>query len=373
MTELPIELSRGSILKRQIALTFDGGGLAPTFVDQIIAALSSLPGRHSAFVTGQYIEARTPQVLKLLEAGFEIGNHTYQHFRLYNPLTSSIPSGITAEKLSEELDRTAKIFEARCGQKMAPLWRAPHGLRNATILKWASDKGYRHVYWTHDSGDWRTSPGDPQSKSGTEIISSLERQANLLPFGLSGAVLLFHLNACFRADPVFNHLESFARRLIARGYTFVSAGELLSSVDDTAIGGESPPQETLSVTKIHGIDLLGRVEGFYHDGWSSPWSALAVQASADLRGLSLALHVPDFFKRPVTLQVLYTFKGEEHRFEKILPPQGIHQVTIPLKLERTDIVRMCFRCPNPFNCATVGYSDDDRELAFILNEIRGCS
>jgi len=66
--------------ERVIALTFDDG---PTKnVDQILPLLNEYKAKATFFLIGNEIEKYLDEAKKLVEAGHQIGNHTYSHKRM---------------------------------------------------------------------------------------------------------------------------------------------------------------------------------------------------------------------------------------------------------------------------------------------------
>ena len=64
-----------------------------------------------------------------------------------------------------QLRSTEEIIKKTTGMSMKPLFRPPYGARDARVLRIAADEGYRSIYWTVDSLDWKTDTKPEQVKN----------------------------------------------------------------------------------------------------------------------------------------------------------------------------------------------------------------
>jgi len=98
-----------------IALTFDDG---PTKnVDQILPLLDKYKARATFFLIGNEIEKHPEEVKKLVEAGHQIGNHTYSHERMVLKSPSFI---------KKEIEKTDELIR-KSGYKSEIDFRPPYG------------------------------------------------------------------------------------------------------------------------------------------------------------------------------------------------------------------------------------------------------
>jgi peptidoglycan/xylan/chitin deacetylase (PgdA/CDA1 family) len=167
----------------------------------------------------------------MVHDGHEIGNHTYSHPHLttweQNRTHRTLPR-ISHAVLHSELLRTENEFYRLTGRSLSRFWRAPFGERNAQIVKWASELGYVHVFWT---SDWRGSldtldwVNDPRSRL---YRTSEEIKKLILTYPeLDGAIILMHLGSDRPHDPVYEKLPEIIDELRSRGYECVTISGLL--------------------------------------------------------------------------------------------------------------------------------------------------
>ena len=67
--------------EKMIALTFDDGP-HPRYTEQILGILDKYGVKATFFFVGQNVEYYPDTALKVVKAGHEIGNHTYDHNRV---------------------------------------------------------------------------------------------------------------------------------------------------------------------------------------------------------------------------------------------------------------------------------------------------
>lgn len=224
--------------RRQIALTFDGG-CCVNAADDILAALAERDLRVTFFLTGEFISQFPDMVQRIVAAGHEIGNHTWDHPHLttygQNQRHLSRPE-VNREWLHSQLHRTAQLFAATTGQAMAPYWRAPFGEQNREIRSWAAELGYTHVSWTRagagknlDTRDWIADRSAPGYRTGPQTLSYLLRAADSNGgHGLAGGIVLMHLGTTRQSDQIHQILPELLDGLLQRHYAIVTVSELLA-------------------------------------------------------------------------------------------------------------------------------------------------
>jgi len=197
---VPPELARGNTTRPQMALTFDAGASSePTTA--ILDALRTADVHATMFLTGQWIKENPALVKRIVADGHEAANHTFTH-----PDLRTIADG----QIQQELTTTARLFKDTTGLDMAPYFRPPFGSRDARVLQVAWKAGYRAVYWTVDSGDWRedATPAAVQEK----VLGSAE----------NGAIVVMHLGSV-HTPQVLPQIIAALRRA---GYSLVKISQL---------------------------------------------------------------------------------------------------------------------------------------------------
>ncbi len=194
------EISRGPRDAKKVALTFDAGSTSePT--RQIIKALEDANVKATFFLTGKWVEENEELAKKIADNGYPIGNHTYSHA----DLTKTSNNGI-----AYELSKTEGIIQKTTGVSTKPLFRTPYGARDARVLRVAMNAGYRSIYWTIDSLDWKPAMTADQVKN--RVLSGLD----------NGAIVLMHCGSSQTATI----LPDLLKRIKDRGYEIVAVPQL---------------------------------------------------------------------------------------------------------------------------------------------------
>ncbi|MFQ5628193.1 MAG: polysaccharide deacetylase family protein [bacterium] len=233
------DFSRGSILQRKVALTFDGGSLANA-VDPILEVLSRYSVKSTMFLTGSFIEKYPEAVKKIANMGHEVGNHTWDHLHLTSYADDkkqiTLPE-LNKETLQKQLQRTGDLFAEVTGGKMQPFWRAPFGEHNGEIRRWAAEVGYRHVGWTSgktyseslDTVDWIADSSSTAYRSSQEILQKfIDRIDRNDGDGLAGGIILMHLGTQRMDDPVHQILPTLIEALLEQNFQLVPVSDLIS-------------------------------------------------------------------------------------------------------------------------------------------------
>lgn len=186
----------------RIALTFDDGP-HPGRTGRILSVLGKYSIKATFFILGCNAENYPEPLLKAVEEGHEIEDHSFDHQT----------RGKTVGELKQSILKTAEIIERVSGR--APRYfRPPEGKSTDALSQALSDLGYETVFWTVDSRDWTGKPAD-------EIARDVLRSVS------DGDILLFHDYTCPH-DNTVHALEKIIPELLARGYRFVTVEELLS-------------------------------------------------------------------------------------------------------------------------------------------------
>ena len=108
-----------------LALTFDAGsdrGYAPMILD----VLAEEGIRATFGMTGAWAEANPDLILRIVNEGHQLINHTWTHRSFTGRSTPGTAPLTTAERL-EELTRTENVIREIAGVEMRPYFRPPYG------------------------------------------------------------------------------------------------------------------------------------------------------------------------------------------------------------------------------------------------------
>ena len=193
----------GDTREKVLYLTFDAG-----YENGCTAAILDALKKHSApacfFVVGNYIDTAPELVLRMVQEGHIVGNHTLHH-----PDMSAIQDEAS---FSAELDGLADKYRELTGEEMKKFYRPPQGKFSESNLAMAQKLGYRTIFWSLAYVDWYTDdqPTDEQAFS------------KLVPRIHPGAVVLLHSTSATNA----RILDELLTKWEALGYRFASLEEL---------------------------------------------------------------------------------------------------------------------------------------------------
>lgn len=142
------------------------------FLPDMLATLKKHNIHASFFLEGNWVK-KNPELAKMIvEAGHEVGNHSYSHPDLKH---------ISAEKTRQELLSTNEVIEATTEVKVK--WFAPpSGSYRDETIKIANDLKMKTIMWTVDTIDW-------QKPSPDTIIERVVGKAG------NGSIVLMHPTA----------------------------------------------------------------------------------------------------------------------------------------------------------------------------------
>ena len=193
------EIPRGAgRAPKAVALTFDDGPW-PGATDQILGILRRFHVRATFFMVGTQIDAYPGVVRRVIAAGHEVGDHSFDHPEGF--------AGLTDERVASEMADTNAL--------LAPLgvvptaFRPPGGSYDDDVVAAARAQGMRTVLWDVDPRDWVA--GVPAKL----IVSSVLRKVR------PGSLVLLH-DGGGDAHHTIVALPDLIRGLRHRGYRFVT-------------------------------------------------------------------------------------------------------------------------------------------------------
>jgi peptidoglycan/xylan/chitin deacetylase (PgdA/CDA1 family) len=203
-----------------VALTFDDG---PTpYTDRLLSILTANKAKATFFEIGNKVAANPAGAKRVVEAGMELGNHTWEH-----PNMTTLP----LEDVPSQLSRANDAIVAATG--VTPkLWRPPGGLTNAAVNEQAGKVGLAGILWDVIPYDW--------INDSNTAASRLLLMTQIKP----GSVVLLHDTYSSTVDIV----EQFIPVLKANNYHFVTVSQLLGQrAPGSVYGGREngPPANDL--------------------------------------------------------------------------------------------------------------------------------
>ncbi|MEK4080562.1 polysaccharide deacetylase family protein [Solibacillus sp. FSL K6-1126] len=182
-----------------IALTFDDG---PTKnVDQLLPLLDEYKVKATFFLIGNEIEKHPEEAKKLVEAGHQIGNHTYSHKRMVLKSPSFI---------EEEIEKTDELIRS-IGYAGEIDFRPPYGKKFVGLPYYLNKTNRETIMWSLDPETYYTSVDD-------KVDYVLE---NIKP----GSIILLH-PMYDQTGGTIQVVEAILKELTSEGYEFVTVNEL---------------------------------------------------------------------------------------------------------------------------------------------------
>lgn len=185
-----------------IYLTFDAG-YENGNVALILDTLKSENVPAAFFVLGHMIEKETALIIRMQNEGHQICNHTFSHRSMVNK---------SREEFVAELDKLDACCIEKTGKPLAKFYRPPEGKFDEQSLKYASEMGYKTVFWSFGYDDWDNNRQMSLEKAKKKILDNIH----------NGEIMLLHptssTNAAILGDVI--------RELKAQGYRFGTLDEL---------------------------------------------------------------------------------------------------------------------------------------------------
>lgn len=189
--------------QKAVALTFDDG---PNHkADQVIKLLEEEEVRATFFLIGKEMEKYPEETVKLVQAGHQIGNHTYSHQRMVLKTPGFVQS---------EIERTDTLIH-EAGYEGNILFRPPFGKKLVVLPYYLSHANRQSITW------------DIEPDTYPEIASSPERMIQyVVQKAKPGSIILLHIWH-YTDEEAETVLKGVVSGLRAKGYTFQTVSELL--------------------------------------------------------------------------------------------------------------------------------------------------
>ncbi len=188
-----------------IALTFDDG---PHYIytDKILKYLGKKNLVATFFVLGNRLEYNKELLIRMVDLGCEIGNHSLSHKQLTN---------IRDKEVINQIETVNKSIKRITGYDIRAV-RPPYGLSNTKIQKLINKP---IVLWNIDPQDWKSK--DPE-KIKQNVLSNVK----------SGSIILMHDIYETSVDASIMIIDE----LLKQGYKFLTVSQMLELQDTNTNG-----------------------------------------------------------------------------------------------------------------------------------------
>jgi peptidoglycan/xylan/chitin deacetylase (PgdA/CDA1 family) len=198
-------VSRVDTSRPVVALTFDDGP-SPQFTEEVLSLLEEQGIQATFFVTGQSIESNMAAAQRIVEAGHELGNHSYSHQRMILKSYGFV---------REEIERTDRLIR-QAGYEGDIHFRCPYTKKLILLPYYLSRTGRLNISFDVEPESYGTAGADAQ-----RMVD------HVLARTRPGSIILLHVMADGGAESR-KAIPDMVRGLRARGYRFVTVSELLS-------------------------------------------------------------------------------------------------------------------------------------------------
>lgn len=196
----PSSVFNGTRDYKLIALTYDDGPNS-RFTPRLLSLLREQNVPATFFLLGEQVKLYPNEARQIVEMGFEVGNHSFDHSNL---------SKMNEQGIDEQLQSTQEIIKKTAGIEPG-VFRAPYGALSTTVKRLAHEKGLDIIMWSLDTEDWKTGSMKEQ------IVQTVLEKVK------PGDIILMH-------DRNTRTIEATAElipRLREEGYEFVTVSMLL--------------------------------------------------------------------------------------------------------------------------------------------------
>lgn len=190
--------------RMEIALSFDDGP-HPRLTPVILDILAEYGIRATFFMVGENVGYYPAAARAVVEAGHEVGNHTFSHRKF---------DRMGAEELRREIFSCEEAISLVSDAPVRYI-RPPEGQMSDTMRQVIGDLDYRVILWDVDTRDWAHTPPETISR---HILDTVQ----------AGDIILMH-DFIGYDSPTPEALRLVIPALLARGFRFVTVGELVEA------------------------------------------------------------------------------------------------------------------------------------------------
>jgi peptidoglycan-N-acetylglucosamine deacetylase len=191
-----------------VALTFDDGP-TPGATDKILETLATYSAKATFFIIGQELEQNMTQGKKIVEAGHELGNHSYSHKRMVLKTPSFV---------REEISKTDDLIR-QAGHQGPIHFRPPYAAKLLVLPYILKDMGRLNIFM------------DLAPDSLADIEHDRDKMTKyVVDNARPGSIILMHVMYGSRQASM-DAVPDILRLLSEKGFRLVTVSELLSTGD----------------------------------------------------------------------------------------------------------------------------------------------
>ena len=198
-------IARVETNKPVVALTFDDGP-SVRFTTDVLTVLKDRDVKATFFLIGKETAENLPQARLIVDAGHEIGNHSYTHSNM---------AWMGPGSVKDEIERTDAAIRS-AGYQGEILFRPPNGKKLVTLPWYLWQNGRKTIMW------------DVEPESYPEITANADAMTRyVVDNAKNGSIILLHV--MYRSRDVSRQaLPQIIDGLRQKGFGFVTVSELLN-------------------------------------------------------------------------------------------------------------------------------------------------
>jgi peptidoglycan-N-acetylmuramic acid deacetylase len=189
--------------EKKAYLTFDAG-YENGNIEKILNVLSENDVRGAFFILSNLIKTSPELVKRMADEGHLVCNHTSKHKDMSK--VSDIGS------FESELESLERLYTEATGKKMSKYFRPPEGKFSKKTLEFASQLGYKTVFWSFAYADWDNGSQMDPNAAKRKILDNIH----------NGAIILLHPTSATNAAI----LGDIIKELKNQGYSFGMLDEI---------------------------------------------------------------------------------------------------------------------------------------------------
>ncbi len=188
--------------EKSVYLTFDAG-YDNGVLEKILDTLKDKNIKASFFVTGDFVKRFPNLLLRLVNDGHLVCNHSYSHKRI---------NTLSKEVLKNDLKKLEDEYYNLTGLHMVNYFRPPEGEFDRNSLLNVQSLGYKTIFWSIAYKDWDTNNQSDVDYCVKTIMNNLH----------NGAIILMHSVSSSNQKALSTVIEQITNE----GYTFKTVDSL---------------------------------------------------------------------------------------------------------------------------------------------------
>lgn len=190
-------VDRSSKDKKVIYLTFDAG-YENGNISKILDTLKEEKVPAAFFILENLIKKDPELIIRMKNEGHLICNHTARH--------PDVTKFSCIEDFKKEVEALETLYYDLIGEEMPKYFRPPEGKFNEQSMRFASELGYKTIFWSFAYADWDNNSQPSHEYARSKILSNVH----------NGEIMLLHPTSSTNAEI----LKDIITELKAQGYSF---------------------------------------------------------------------------------------------------------------------------------------------------------